>query len=114
VAYLSWTDTEMVRGADRTPGLGDGRQDLPWVFGRTYPLEPAVARMVDGIAARAPHVYAQKWVRALTWFRAAAPTLTAHAPERDAREVERRLREAGPAATLPVGAGGAADEQRRG
>ena len=112
VAYLSWTDTDMVRGADVKPGLGTMRHKLPGVLGKTYPLEPAVARLVEGIVARSPHVYAQGWVRILTWVRGGAPSLTAHAPKRDAREVERQLREAGPAATTPVGAGGAADVQR--
>jgi NAD(P)-dependent dehydrogenase (short-subunit alcohol dehydrogenase family) len=109
VAYLSWTDTDMVRGADARPGLAGSRDRLPGVLGRTYPLEPAVARLVAGITARSPHVYAQKWVRALTWLRAVMPSITAHAPKRDAREAEQRIREAGPAATTPVGAGGAAD-----
>ena len=113
VAYLSWTDTDMVRGADARQGLGDMRSKLPGVLGRTYPLEPAAARIVDGITARAPHVYAQKWVRGLTWIRGAMPSLTAHAPKKEAREVEQRLRDAGPAATTPVGAGGAADVLHR-
>jgi len=109
VAYLSWTDTDMVRGADERAGLGDMRSKLPGILGRTYPLTPSVARLVDGIVARAPHVYAQKWVRALTYLRAIMPSVTAHSPQRDTREVERRLEEAGPQATTPVGAGGAAD-----
>jgi NAD(P)-dependent dehydrogenase (short-subunit alcohol dehydrogenase family) len=109
VAYLSWTDTDMVRGADARPGLADMRAKLPGVLGRTYPLEPAVARIVDGIAARAPHVYAQRWVRSLTWVRAVMPAVTAHPPARDARQAEQAIRDAGPAASAPVGAGGAAD-----
>ena len=113
VGYLTWTDTDMVRGADARPGLGGMRDKLPGPLGRTYPLEPAVARLVDGIAARSAHVYGQKWVRSLAWLRAGMPTLTAHAPKRDAREVERQLRAAGPAATTPVGAGGAADVLHR-
>jgi hypothetical protein len=79
------------------------------VLGRTYPIEPSVGRMVDGIVARAPHVYAQKWVRTLAYLRTAMPSVTAHAPKRDAREIEKRLQESGPAASTPVGAGGAAD-----
>src|SRR3954452_24240397 len=43
VAYLSWTDTDMVRGGDES-GIGD-RSRLPGVLGRTYPLEPAVERI---------------------------------------------------------------------
>jgi short-subunit dehydrogenase len=107
VAYLSWTDTDMVRGADER-GFAD-RSRLPGVLGRTYPLEPAVVRLVAGIAARAPHVYAQKWVRTLMYVRAVMPSLTAHAPKRDTRDAETRIRAAGPQATTPVGAGGAAD-----
>jgi NAD(P)-dependent dehydrogenase (short-subunit alcohol dehydrogenase family) len=111
VAYLSWTDTDMVRGADER-ALGD-RSRLPGVLGRTYPLEPSVARLVDGIVARAPHVYAQKWVRTLTYLRAVMPSVTARTPSRDAREAEERIRAAGPAITTPVGAGGAADVEGR-
>jgi NAD(P)-dependent dehydrogenase (short-subunit alcohol dehydrogenase family) len=111
VAYLSWTDTDMVRGADER-GFAD-RSKLPGVLGRTYPLPPAVERIVAGITARAPHVYAQKWVRTLMYLRSAMPSLTAHAPKREAREAEQRIREAGPEATTPVGAGGAADAQAR-
>ncbi|MCU1591089.1 MAG: short-chain dehydrogenase [Frankiales bacterium] len=107
VAYLSWTDTDMVRGADER-GFAD-RSKLPGVFGRTNPVGPAVERMVAGIAARAPHVYAQKWVRTLMYVRAVMPSVTAHAPKREARDAEKRIREAGPQATTPVGAGGAAD-----
>src|SRR4051794_2072378 len=113
VAYLTWTDTDMVRGADARAGLGDMRAKLPGVLGKTYPLEPAVVRIADGIEARAPHVYGQRWIRGLAWVRTVMPSLTAHAPKRDAADVERRLREAGPEATTPVGAGGAADVLHR-
>src|SRR4051794_27466696 len=113
VAYLTWTDTDMVRGADARAGLGDMRSKLPGPLGKTYPLEPAVARIADGIEARAPHVYGQKWIRGLAWVRTVMPSVTAHAPKRDAADVERRLREAGPEATTPVGAGGAADVLHR-
>jgi NAD(P)-dependent dehydrogenase (short-subunit alcohol dehydrogenase family) len=111
VTYLSWTDTDMVRGADER-ALGD-RSKLPGVLGRTYPLEPTVARIVDGITRRAPHVYGQKWVRSLQYLRAAIPAIVAHSPRQDAIEAERVIREAGPEATTPVGAGGAADAKAR-
>lgn len=111
VAYLSWTNTDMVRGADER-GFAD-RSKLPGVLGRTYPLEPAVARIAVGITERAPHVYAQKWVRTLMYLRAVMPAVTAHAPKGDTRDAERRIREAGLQATTPVGAGGAADLAKR-
>ena len=111
VAYLSWTNTDMVRGADQR-GLAD-RSKLPGVLGRTYPLEPAVVRIVDGITRRAPHIYAQRWVRSLQYLRAVIPTIVARSPRQDAIEAEQRVRDAGPAATTPVGAGGAADVLHR-
>ncbi len=108
VAYLSWTDTEMVRGADRTPGLGDMRAGLPGLLGKTYPLLPAVERIADGIGRRSRHVYAQKWLRALPHLRGVLPALTMR-QLKDVPQHEATLRQAGPAASAPVGAGGAAD-----
>ena len=113
VAYLSWTDTDMVRGADARPGLGEMRAKMPGLLGRTYPVETAVERLVAGITARAPHVYAQKWLRGLFYARSLMPSVTAHAPKRDARKAEQLIRDAGPAGSAPVGAGGAADVARR-
>lgn len=109
VGYLTWTDTDMVRGADERPGLSTMRAKLPGVFGRTYPAEPAVARLVDGIVHRRARVYAQPWVRAVNWTRAVWPSLGSAAPSKDVRAVEAEIRAAGVAATTPVGAGGAAD-----
>ncbi len=108
VAYLTWTDTDMVRGADEKPGLGSFRAKIPPPFGTTYPLEPAVARLVDGIERRAAHIYAQWWIRALQWTRAAIPVVAAHARQGDVAAAEEAIRRTGPEATEPVGPGGAA------
>jgi NAD(P)-dependent dehydrogenase (short-subunit alcohol dehydrogenase family) len=109
VAYLTWTDTEMVRGADARPGLGTMRAKLPGVFGKTYPVVPAVARLVDGILHRRSRVYAQPWVRAMSWSRALTPSLTSIQPSKDLKRVEAEIKAAGAEATTAVGAGGAAD-----
>jgi NAD(P)-dependent dehydrogenase (short-subunit alcohol dehydrogenase family) len=109
VAYLSWTDTDMVRGADATPGLGAFRSQLPGVFRRTYPLEPAVARIAAGLVARRRHVYAQPWLRLLPGVRGALPWLVERTSRTLAADAERSLLEAGPEATRAVGAGGSAD-----
>lgn len=109
VAYFSWTDTDMLRGADAVPGLGEYRAQLPWVFGRTYPLEPAVARVVRGIERRSPHVYPQPWLRALQTVRGALPGGVARVGARHAPDAERVMLAAGPEAGRAVGAGGAAD-----
>jgi len=108
VAYLSWTDTDMVRGADARPALGSMRARLPWVSGAP------IARIIDGVAGRRAHVYAQPWLRTMTWVRGATPSVTAAAPAGHARRLEDALREAGSGATTPVGAGGLANSRAQG
>ncbi|HWH30132.1 MAG TPA: SDR family oxidoreductase [Mycobacteriales bacterium] len=109
VAYLSWTDSDMVRGADATPGLGEFRAQLPGVLGRTYAMPPAAARIVDGIAARRRQVYAQPWLRVLPGVRGGLPWVVERGSKGLAAEAERALRQAGVEATRQVGAGGVAD-----
>ena len=77
VAYLAFTDTAMVQAADADPALKALRAALPGPFGRTYPVEPAVARLVAGLERRAPHVYAQAWLRVMAAVRGQAPGLVA-------------------------------------
>ncbi|MDT0323094.1 SDR family oxidoreductase [Streptomyces millisiae] len=75
VAYLSWTDTDLVRGVDEDPHLRLGRSLLPWPTNRTNPLQPAVERLADGIERRAAHVYGQRWVRAAQPLRPLIPAV---------------------------------------
>jgi short-subunit dehydrogenase len=88
VAYLSFTDTDMVREADSDPTLAQLRASLPGPFGTTSPVAPAVARLVKGIERRSAHVYAQPWLRALPFLRGALPTLTARAAGKQAAAAE--------------------------
>ena len=108
VAYLAFTDTDMVRGTDAVKPFGEMRKQMPGPFGRTYPLAPAVERLADGVEGRKAHVYAQRWLRALQPVRGLLPGLVARAA-RDLPALEAELRQAGPSATTPVGAGGSAD-----
>lgn len=114
VGYLSWTDTDMVRGADEDEALRAMRARLPWPANRTYPLEPAVDRLVDGIERRSAHVYAQWWLRGMQPVRAALPSLLGGAlARREMRRAQPALaRGAGQRRGL-VGRGGAADESAR-
>jgi NAD(P)-dependent dehydrogenase (short-subunit alcohol dehydrogenase family) len=107
VAYLSWTDTDMVRGADENPALRETRADMPFLARRTNPAGPAADALVRGIARRAPHVYGQRWLPPVQLFRGLLPWFTRLAG-RDMPEIEARWLATG-ARTDPVGAGGAAD-----
>ncbi|MEU7568914.1 SDR family oxidoreductase [Streptomyces fradiae] len=110
VGYLSWTDTDMVRGADQDDVMRELRQRLPWPANRTYPLGPAVDRIVEGVARRSAHVYAQWWLRGMQSVRGYLPALVAAVGQREMRRFEPRL---GSVARGLVGAGGAADERAR-
>jgi NAD(P)-dependent dehydrogenase (short-subunit alcohol dehydrogenase family) len=109
IAYLSWTDTDMVRGAEADPVLADLRRRLPWPANQTAPLDPAIARLATGIARRSPRIYAQPWIRLLQWLpRGALPAMVS---ARGAAEVARlagRLSETAERRRRPVGPGGAA------
>ncbi|GAA1529039.1 SDR family oxidoreductase [Streptomyces albidochromogenes] len=110
VGYLSWTDTDMVRGADRDDVMRELRQRLPWPSNRTYPLGPAVDRIVAGIERRSSHVYAQWWLRGMQSVRGYLPAVIGAVGQREMKRFEPRL--AGVSTGL-VGAGGEADEKAR-
>ncbi|MGW4033391.1 SDR family oxidoreductase [Streptomyces sp. NPDC004838] len=110
VGYLSWTDTDMVRGADRDGVMRELRQRLPWPANRTYPLGPAVDRIVAGVERRSAHVYAQGWLRGTQAMRGGLPAVIAAVGRREMKRFEPRL---SAVAKGLVGAGGAADEAVR-
>ncbi|MEW2130591.1 SDR family oxidoreductase [Streptomyces sp. NPDC005435] len=110
VAYLSWTDTDMVRGADQDDVMRELRQRLPWPSNKTYPLGPAVDRIADGIERRSAHVYGQWWLRGMQGVRGYLPALIGTVGQREMRRYASRLQ--GMSSGL-VGAGGAADEAER-
>ncbi|WP_172384897.1 SDR family oxidoreductase [Streptomyces sp. MNP-20] len=107
VGYLSWTDTDMVRGADQDDVMRELRQRLPWPSNKTYPLGPAVDRLVAGIERRSAHVYGQWWLRGLQGARPYLPGIIAGVGQREVRRLEPRL---GQVSRGLVGAGGTADE----
>ncbi|MEI5099454.1 SDR family oxidoreductase [Streptomyces sp. PmtG] len=110
VGYLSWTDTDMVRGADQDDVMRELRQRLPWPSNKTYPLGPAVDRFVAGIERRSAHVYGQWWLRGMQGMRPYLPGLIASVGQREMRRFEPRLSQV---STGLVGAGGSADEAER-
>ncbi|OKH97752.1 short-chain dehydrogenase [Streptomyces sp. CB02923] len=110
VGYLSWTDTDMVRGADQDDVMRELRQRLPWPSNKTYPLSPAVDRIVAGIERRSSHVYGQWWLRGMQSFRGYLPSVIGTVGQREMRRFGDRLD--GLRVGL-VGAGGEADEKVR-
>ncbi|MCX5411985.1 SDR family oxidoreductase [Streptomyces sp. NBC_00059] len=110
VGYLSWTDTDMVRGADEDDVMRELRQRLPWPTNRTYPLGPAVDRIVAGIERRSPHVYAQWWLRGMQSIRGYLPSVTGTIGQREMKRFGSRLDGVGKGL---VGAGGEADREAR-
>ncbi|SDL05801.1 SDR family oxidoreductase [Streptomyces indicus] len=110
VGYLSWTDTDMVRGADEDDVMRELRSRLPWPSNKTYPLGPAVDRIVAGIERRSAHVYGQWWLRGMQSMRGYLPSIIGTVGAREMRRFDGRLG-SGPKGL--VGAGGAADEQAR-
>lgn len=116
VAYFSWIDTEMVRGADRHPVLGGMRAKLPGPARKTYPVSDVGDAVAAGVESRA------RWVavpRGLIGFLRPLRGMLAPLVERgggDFKEIEagfqRDVAERGAEASRPVGAGGEAGAGR--
>ena len=109
VAYLSWTDTDMVRGADQDTVLAEMRARLPWPANKTGKLEPAVDRLTTGIMRRSAHVYGQPWVRGMQWLpRGALPAAIARRGAVEVKRLSDRLAPGAEDRRRPVGPGGLA------
>jgi NAD(P)-dependent dehydrogenase (short-subunit alcohol dehydrogenase family) len=113
VGYFSYIETDMLRGADAHPTLGELRGEAPGPFGKSYPLSAVGAAVLDGIERRRRWVVVPRWARAALVLRTAVAPLIDRgsfdrAAEADAlfqRDVEARGAEA---ASAPVGPGGEA------
>lgn len=113
VAYLSFTDTDMTRGAGLASGSDLLRRRLPGPLGQLYELGPAVERMVAGIERRAPFVYGQefiRWLRPLRWLMPSAAFVTGR---RGSAHAEKAMTGRGQETSQPVGPGGRADIEAR-
>jgi NAD(P)-dependent dehydrogenase (short-subunit alcohol dehydrogenase family) len=115
VAYFSWIDTDMVRGADESPATKFMRSKLRGPAGRTYPVSEAGEAVAEGIEQRARRIVVPRNFRSLLVLRMLASRLTEWQSRRDVPEFVRLLEEEterrGTEASQPVGAGGRADAQ---
>ncbi|MEO3750429.1 SDR family oxidoreductase [Streptomyces sp. B6B3] len=115
VAYLSWTDTDMVRGTEEEPGSAETRRRLPGPLGRVHPVAPVVARLADGIERRSAHVYAPAWLRATQGLRGALPPFIAAFAGRQVRRIADDLAAVTRRGLIgPGGAAAAGDTRARG
>lgn len=106
IGYLSWTDTDMIRDADRYPVLRELRRRMPPPARRLHPVDEAAARLGTAVEHRSRAVYVPRWLRLAQVARTALPPVVLRATRRNlARlEAEDPLHHTG-----LLGAGGAAD-----
>jgi hypothetical protein len=98
-----------VRGGDATPLGGRMRQRLKGPPGKTSPVGDAAEALVAGVETRARIVAFPRWVRGLLAVRGLVQPLLDLGARPHIAEDDRIALELGPEATVPVGAGGAAD-----
>lgn len=109
IAYINWTDTDMIRDADRYTVLRELRAHMPPPARKVYPAAQVADRLATAAERRATSVYLPAWLRAVQPVRACLPAVVAHV----ARVEVPRLERTQPfEATGLLGAGGHADELR--
>ncbi|MET7689162.1 SDR family oxidoreductase [Streptomyces sp. NPDC005483] len=110
IAYLNWTDTDMIRDADRHAVLRELRAAMPGPASRVHPVETVAARLVTGLERRRTAVYAPAWLRLVQPVRPALPPLLLRVSRRalPRMEAEQTVEYTG-----PLGAGGLADRDAR-
>jgi NAD(P)-dependent dehydrogenase (short-subunit alcohol dehydrogenase family) len=114
VAYFSWIDTEMVRGADRTELGSTMRALLKGPLAKTYPVSAAAEAVVRGIERRQRIVACPRWLIALMAIRPLLPWLTEREVRENIAEFDRvAAREAATSGSTMVGAGGEAEMAAR-
>jgi NAD(P)-dependent dehydrogenase (short-subunit alcohol dehydrogenase family) len=90
VAFFSWIDTDMVRGAgDRHPAFARVRADVRGPAGRTLRVGAAAAAIVDGVLHRRRSVVAPRFVRAAYALRGILGPLADRDARRHAAAIDR-------------------------
>ncbi|MBO0831733.1 MAG: SDR family oxidoreductase [Actinobacteria bacterium] len=109
VAYLSWVDTDMVRGADADELLAELRHRQPWPASATGSVDAAARRLAIGIGRRARQIYSPPWVRVVQWLpRGLLPALMSNRGAAEVARLAGSLRETAQTRLGPVGPGGRA------
>ncbi|MFE9676585.1 SDR family oxidoreductase [Streptomyces sp. NPDC006259] len=106
IAYLNWTDTDMIRDADQHAVLRELRAHMPAPARRVHPVETVAERLARAVERRSTAVYVPSWLRLAQIARAALPPLVLRVSRRELPriEAEEPFRPTG-----LLGAGGRAD-----
>lgn len=116
VAYYSWIDTEMVRGADDHPAGRFMRSKMKGPAGKTYTVEQAGEATAAGIEARARRIVVPRNFRGLLVARMPIARLNEIGSRKDVKEaiglIEEEAARRGAEASAAVGAGGRADSKQ--
>ncbi|AZM63977.1 MULTISPECIES: SDR family oxidoreductase [unclassified Streptomyces] len=111
IAYVSWTDTDMIREGDRYPALRELRGTMPPPARRVHPADRVAPRLATAVEHRSRAVYIPRWVRLAQLTRPALPPVVLRATRHHLPRLE---------ATTPLhhtgllGAGGRADDRASG
>ncbi|MEU0227481.1 SDR family oxidoreductase [Streptomyces sp. NPDC006284] len=103
IAYINWTDTDMVRDADEHAVLRELRGHMPPPARKVYPAAYVAGRLVDAVERRRPSVYVPGWLRSTQLVRAAMPPVVTWLSR---RELPRLAADEPFSATGMLGAGG--------
>ncbi|MFD8520017.1 SDR family oxidoreductase [Streptomyces capillispiralis] len=107
IAYINWTDTDMVRDADEHAVLRELRGHMPAPARKVFPAAYVAGRLVAAVERRRASVYVPRWLRSTQLVRAAMPPVVTWLSRRELP----RLAAAEPfSATGLLGAGGRADQ----
>jgi NAD(P)-dependent dehydrogenase (short-subunit alcohol dehydrogenase family) len=94
VAYYSFLDTDLVRGAMENPAVQQIRSRTPWPLSATSEVGPAVEAAARGIERRSRAVHYPRWVRALVAAHGVIQPLFEPFMARNAEEPVRMLNDA--------------------
>ncbi|MFC9585646.1 SDR family oxidoreductase [Streptomyces yangpuensis] len=106
IAYINWTDTDMIRDADRHAVLRELRGHMPRPARKVYPAAHVAHRLAAAAERRAASVYVPGWLRAVQPVRACLPAVVTYVARTELPRLERTQRLE---ATGLLGAGGRAD-----
>src|SRR5690606_6676703 len=110
IAYINWTDTDMIRDADQYAVLRQLRGHMPPPARKVFPVSYVAGRLVTAVERRRPAVYVPRWLRAAQAVRAAMPPVVTLLSR---RELPRLAAAEKFEATGLLGAGGRADHSDR-